>query len=402
MGFSWRLECIMLARANQASSGKKPGTPTIGTATAGNAQATVAFTVPSYTGKGGTVTYVATSSPGSITGSSTSSPITVTGLTNGTAYTFTVRAQTSYGVNSDNSASSNSVTPVVPGVTADWYLISGGGGGGSVTGSQVASGGGAGGGIKTGTSTFNYGTTYTVTVGGGGAGGTVVTQQAAIALGGSQGGQSKITGTGFSQSATGGGGGQGGGSQNSGPGPGGGAGGTSSVAGTYTYNDVNGGIQFSGGWAIKGYGTAGGGGSGAGSAGGNATTNNTYDIAGARGNALFNQTWYNSFSAMPVVSRGAIGGGSLQGAAPSAQTYPNGTLSAPNTNNSNITNAGFAGGGTWSNGINYSGQSGNAGAVAISFSSTLTPASVTGSPAIFTDVSGRKTYVWLGNGSFTF
>lgn len=35
-----------------SSEGKKPGTPTIGTATAGNASASVAFTAPSYTGKG--------------------------------------------------------------------------------------------------------------------------------------------------------------------------------------------------------------------------------------------------------------------------------------------------------------------------------------------------------------
>lgn len=97
-----------------ASGGAKPGTPTIGTATGGDASATVAFTAPTYTGKGGTVTYRATSSPGSITGTSTTSPITVSGLTNGTAYTFTVRAETSYGVNSDSSAASNSVTPAVP------------------------------------------------------------------------------------------------------------------------------------------------------------------------------------------------------------------------------------------------------------------------------------------------
>jgi hypothetical protein len=72
----------------------------------------VAFTAPSYTGKGGTVTYVATSSPGGITGSNTTSPITVTGLTTGTAYTFTVSATTSYGVSSSASSASSSVSPV--------------------------------------------------------------------------------------------------------------------------------------------------------------------------------------------------------------------------------------------------------------------------------------------------
>lgn len=99
---------------NAPSGGKKPTTPTIGTATGGNALATVAFTASTYLGKGGTVTYTATSSPGNITGTSTTSPITVSGLTNGTAYTFTVTATTSYGVTSDSSSASNSVTPAAP------------------------------------------------------------------------------------------------------------------------------------------------------------------------------------------------------------------------------------------------------------------------------------------------
>jgi hypothetical protein len=62
-----------------AGSGGTPGTPTIGTATGGNAQATVAFTVPSYTGKGGAVTYRAISTPSNIEGTASASPITVTG-----------------------------------------------------------------------------------------------------------------------------------------------------------------------------------------------------------------------------------------------------------------------------------------------------------------------------------
>ena len=91
-----------------------PGTPTIGTATAGNTTASVVFTVPTYTGKGGAVTYRVLSTPGSITATGSSSPITVTGLSNGTAYTFQVRTETSYGVNSSYSSASNSVTPVAP------------------------------------------------------------------------------------------------------------------------------------------------------------------------------------------------------------------------------------------------------------------------------------------------
>lgn len=87
-----------------------PGAPTIGTATAGNTTASVAFTAPGSNG-GATITgYTATSSPGGLTGTGSASPITVSGLTNGTAYTFTVTATNSEGTGSA-SAASNSVTP---------------------------------------------------------------------------------------------------------------------------------------------------------------------------------------------------------------------------------------------------------------------------------------------------
>lgn len=93
--------------------GVVPGAPTIGTATAGNNSATVAFTAPADNGGFAVTGYTATSSPGGITGTGASSPVTVTGLTNGTPYTFTVTA-TNYVGTGAASAASNSVTPAVP------------------------------------------------------------------------------------------------------------------------------------------------------------------------------------------------------------------------------------------------------------------------------------------------
>lgn len=87
-----------------------PGAPTIGTATAGNAQASVTFTAPGSTGGGPITGYRVTSTPGGITATGAGSPITVTGLTNGVAYTFTVAAQNAGGFGPE-SAASNSVTP---------------------------------------------------------------------------------------------------------------------------------------------------------------------------------------------------------------------------------------------------------------------------------------------------
>ena len=87
-----------------------PGAPVIGTATAGDASATVSFTAPASSGGAAITGYTVTSSPDGVTGSGTASPITVTGLINGTAYTFTVTATNSAGTGSA-SAASNSVTP---------------------------------------------------------------------------------------------------------------------------------------------------------------------------------------------------------------------------------------------------------------------------------------------------
>lgn len=87
-----------------------PGAPTIGTAVAGNAQATVNGTAPATNGGAAITGYRSTATPGGSQVTGASLPITHTGLTNGTAYTFTLEAENLRGYGAP-SAASNSVTP---------------------------------------------------------------------------------------------------------------------------------------------------------------------------------------------------------------------------------------------------------------------------------------------------
>jgi sugar lactone lactonase YvrE len=93
-----------------------PGAPIIGTATAGNAQASISFTAPASNGGAAITSYTVTASTGGLTATGTVSPIIISGLSNGTAYTFTVTATNSVGA-SLASAASNSATPVAAGIT---------------------------------------------------------------------------------------------------------------------------------------------------------------------------------------------------------------------------------------------------------------------------------------------
>ena len=91
-----------------------PGAPTIGTATAGDGQASVSFTAPANNGGSAITTYTATSNPDGRTGTCTgpsACTITVGSLTNGRAYTFTVTATNGVGTGLASGAS-NSVTPM--------------------------------------------------------------------------------------------------------------------------------------------------------------------------------------------------------------------------------------------------------------------------------------------------
>ena len=103
------------AASNSVTPATTPGAPTIGTATGGNASASVSWTAPASNG-GSPVTgyvvtpYIAGTAQTAQTFNSTATTETVTGLTNGTAYTFKVAAINSVGTGAQ-SAASNSVTP---------------------------------------------------------------------------------------------------------------------------------------------------------------------------------------------------------------------------------------------------------------------------------------------------
>ena len=104
----------------QPPAATAPGAPVIGTATAGNGQATVNFTPPASDGGSPITQYTVTATDhtnaanGGQTATGTASPITVSGLTNGDSYTFTVTATNTAGTGPAEPASS-AVTPEPPG-----------------------------------------------------------------------------------------------------------------------------------------------------------------------------------------------------------------------------------------------------------------------------------------------
>ena len=106
----WSLPAQYQAIADQDWT-MAPGAPTGVSATAGNAQAEVSFTAPTFAGIPGTITQFKVTSSEGETATGSASPITVSSLTNGTAHTFTVQAQNAIGLGKASDASS-SVTPL--------------------------------------------------------------------------------------------------------------------------------------------------------------------------------------------------------------------------------------------------------------------------------------------------
>ncbi len=100
-----------------------PGAPTIGAATPGNAQASIAFTAPASTGGSTIISYTVTCNAGGITGTGPTSPITVSGLNNGTTYNCSVVATN--GVGPGTASATVAVTPVSPTCAAGTWSVSG-------------------------------------------------------------------------------------------------------------------------------------------------------------------------------------------------------------------------------------------------------------------------------------
>ena len=82
---------------NITITAQPPSAPTIITAVAGDAQASITFTPSINAGSGPILNYTATCNPGAHAASGLTSPIDVTGLANGTTYTCGVTVTTQYG-----------------------------------------------------------------------------------------------------------------------------------------------------------------------------------------------------------------------------------------------------------------------------------------------------------------
>ncbi len=277
----------------------------------------------------------------------------------------------------------------------DYLVVAGGGGAGGGGSTYACTGGGGAGGVKDGSSVSVASVaSLTITVGGPGSGGSGYSGPGTV------GGNSQISGTGFTTVSC-----TGGGASNSyntastskNGGSGAGGNGLTTVANGAT-----------GGTGTSGEGNAGGDGrnfadttAAAGGGGGKGVAGATYPSNGVGGNGGTGYEWPTSSGTFyagggggGANTTGGSGGSSIGGTGGSGNT--NGTNASPANRGSGGGGAGGAGSGGATNGGNGSG-----GVVIIRYADTFRAATTTGSPSVTTS-GGYRTYTWTGNGSITF
>ena len=386
--------------ATATVAGSVPGAPTIGTATAGNTQASVAFTAPASTGGPAITSYTATSSPGGFTASGASSPLTVTGLTNGTSYTFTVTATNSIGTGPASTASNAVVPNNAP--TVEYLIVAGGGGGGTGNsggggGNTSGGGGGGAGGLLSGSVTVAFGTPYTITVGSFGSG---ATTSGAGSVGGN-GANSSFTAVGTSAVGGGGGGGTSGAVYAAGNGgSGGGASNynnTFTSGGTQTVGQGNAGGSILAGTNSPNFPSAGGGGSGG---AGGSTNNGTNGGNGGSATA-------SSITGTSVFYAGGGGGSTYASGTPGNggnSVGGNGGIGGSSNGGAGTANSGSGGGGSCNNAsIQNNGGNGGSGVVIIAYPDTFpAPTAISGLTYNQPTRSGYRVYRFTaGTGTIT-
>jgi len=296
----------------------------------------------------------------------------------------------------DSSAASTIVTRAGAAVSVNYLIVAGGGGGGYRTG-----GGGGAGGLLAGTTSLSSGATYTIQVGSGGSKGSPGVSKGQ----GGNGGDSYISGTGFTTiTAIGGGGGGSNETTDGSSRSGGSSGGQSDPRGRLgnpvaTAGQGNKGGESQTGWNNSPYGAGGGGGAGAVgcsyNAGGAGEVGCNYN-AGGGGNGGVGLA--NDITGTSVYYAGGGGGGSSDGTGSLGGNGGGGNSTGVSTTANATDFTGGGGGGAKNNGDNAG--AGGKGVVILSIPTANYSGNYTGTPTITT--SGSNTILkFTGNGTYT-